>query len=167
MILKEKISEDLQAAVKNKEELVSSVLRLLLSAILNKEKEKRYKAGKGKPNMSEEDLVKESQLQDEEVIDVVVAEVKKRKESILMFEKGGRPELAAKEQQEAGILQKYLPEQISEEELRKLVQAAVVKTGAKEQKDMGKVMAELMPRVKGKADAGLISQIVKDLLTAK
>jgi hypothetical protein len=167
MALKEKIHEDLKEAMKGKEELTSSVLRMLIAAIITKEKEKRYKIGKGKPEMTEVELIEESQLTEEEVVDVLVSEVKKRKESILSFEQGGRPELAEKEKKEAQILYKYLPEQMSEEELKKLVAQAVQKTGAKEQKDMGRVMAELMPKIKGKADSGLVSKIVKDILLSQ
>ena len=92
-------------------------------------------------------------------------EIKKSREAIELYEKGGRPELAEKEKKEMEVLQKYLPEQFSEEEIRALVKEAVSKTGAKEMKDMGKVMAELMLKVKGKADAGLISKIVKNSLS--
>ncbi len=154
MSLKEKIHQDLNEALKSREELKTSVLRLLLSSILNKEKDKRYKSGKP------EDI----SLTDEEIIDVISSESKKRKEAIELYQKGGRPELAKKEKEEMDILQKYLPEQLSEEEIRKLVKEAVAKTGAKEQKDMGKVMAELMSKVKGRADGSLVSSIVKELL---
>jgi len=92
-MLKEKIQNDLIAAVKGKEELTSSVLRLLLSAIFNKEKEKRYKISKEKEEWKDEELEKESQLTDEEVIDVISSEIKKRKESIELFEKGIQPTL--------------------------------------------------------------------------
>ncbi|MDO8601499.1 MAG: GatB/YqeY domain-containing protein [bacterium] len=154
MSLKEKIHQDLIEALKSKEELKTSVLRLLSSSILNKEKDKRYKSGKA------EDVL----LTDEEIIDVISSESKKRKEAIELYQKGGRPELAKKEKEEMEILQKYLPEQLGEEEIRKLVKEAVAKTGAKEQKDMGKVMAELMPKVKGKSDGSLVSKIVKESL---
>jgi len=155
MALRQQIQSDLNESVLGKEELKSSVLRLLLAAILNKEKEKRYKlkADKDVP------------LTDEEIIDVISSETKKRRESIELYEKGGRQELADKEKKEAIILQKYLPEQMSEEELRKLVQSAIAKVGAKTQKDMGKVMQELAPKTKGKADGSLISKVVKELLT--
>jgi hypothetical protein len=78
---------------------------------------------------------------------------------------GNRPELADREKKEIEILKKYLPEQLSEEQLRKLIQESITKTGAKEIKDMGKIMADLMPKIKGKADNSEISKIVKELLT--
>ncbi len=167
MTLKETIQKDLKEAIKKKKELNSTVLRMLLAAVLNKEKEKRFKLTKEKPDLKEEELVKESQLADEEVIEVISFEVKKRKEAVADYEKGERQELAEKEKKEMEILQKYLPEQLSEEEIKKLAQEAIKKTGAKEQKDMGKVMAELMSQVKGKADGTLVSKVVKDLLVAK
>lgn len=81
-----------------------------------------------------------------------------------MFEKGKRDDLVKKGTAEIEILQKYLPEQLSEEEVKKLVQEAITKIGAREMKDFGKVMQELMPEVKGKADGALVSKIVKDLM---
>jgi len=164
MNLKGKIQNDLQGAVKNREELKSSVLRLLLAAVFNKEKEKRYKLSKEKPELNEKDLEEKSQLNDEEVIDVIFSEAKKRKESIGEFEKGKRTDLVEKEKKELEILEKYLPEQFSEEELKKIIKEAIEKTGAKNIKDIGKVMAELMPKIKGKADGGSVGKIVKELL---
>lgn len=166
MSLREKIQQDLNVAAKQKEEVKILVLRSLNAFILNKEKEKRFKLGKEKPELKEEELIKGSQLTEEELIDVVSSEVKKRKESILEFEKGRRKDLIEKEQKELDILKDYLPEQISEEEVKKIAKEAVEKTGAKEIKDMGKVMAEIMPQVKGKADGNLVGKVVKELLTA-
>jgi len=119
---------------------------------------------KEKPDFKEEEIEKESQLTDQEIIDVISSEIKKRKEAILEFEKGKREDLAEKEKAEIGILQKYLPEQLSEEDLKKLAKEAIDKVGAKESKDMGKVMAELMPQVKGRAEGSEVNRIVKKLL---
>ena len=154
MDLKGKIKQNLSAALKEKRTLEVLVLRQLLAAILNKEKEKRFKA------KEEKDI----QLTDEEVIEVISSEAKKRRESIVEFEKGKRQDLVEKEKKELEILKKYLPEQLSEKEIRKLVEEAISETGAKEIKDMGKVMSELMPKVRGKADGSLVSKIVKELL---
>ena len=154
-MLKEKIQEDLNSFLKEKKELEVSVLRMVLSAVLNKEKEKRFKSGKAE----------EAPLTDEELIEVLSSEIKKRREAIELYTRGNRPELADKEKKETEILQQYLPEQLSEAEVKKLVKAAVEKVGAKTQKDMGQVMQELMPSVKGKADNSLVSKIVKELLT--
>lgn len=164
MSLAEKIKQDLFAALKRGKATELSVLRLVNAAVQNKEKEKRYRISKEKPDFSEADLQKESQLAEEELADVIASEAKKRRESILEFEKGGRTELALKEKSELEILQKYLPEQMPEDDLRKLVTEAILKVGAKSQQDMGKIMKELMPRVKGKADGNLVSKIVKESL---
>lgn len=163
-MLKSKIQEDLKTALLKKKEAELSVLRMLLSSLNNRETEKRTKIWKQKPEIRTEDLEKESQLGDEEVIEVISNEIKKRREAIELYEKGGRQELAKKETREMEILKNYLPEQLSAEEIKKLVKKAVAKTEAKEMKDMGKVMAELMPQVKGKTDASLVSKIVKELL---
>jgi hypothetical protein len=160
-MLKQRILSDTQASAKNKEEITLSVLRMLSAAILSKEKEKRYKLSK---SVKEMELEEKSALTDEEIIETISSEAKKRKEAILAFEKGNRPELMEKEKKELEVLMKYMPEQIGEEELKKMVKDAIDKVGAKEIKDMGKVMAELMPKVKGKADGSEISRIAKELM---
>lgn len=179
IMLKEEIQGDLNGALKKREELRALVLRTLLAAILNQEKEKRAKLAKAEPELNEEGLIVRSQLTDEEVIEVISSEIKKRKEATLEFEKGKRGDLVKKEKAEMEILQKYLPEQLSEEEIKKLAKQIIEKVGAKEPKDYnppttlqgkniyGKVMGELMPKVKGKADGSLVSKIVKELLTSK
>jgi uncharacterized protein YqeY len=164
MSLKEKIQQDLTKALKEKRDLELSVLRMLNAAITNKEKDKRYKKSKEKPELSETALEKEGQLTDEETTEVISGEVKKRKDALSLFEKGKRQDLAEKEKKEIEILKKYLPEQLSDDEIKKLAMEAVEKTGAREMKDMGRVMAELMPKLKGKADGSLVSQIIKELL---
>lgn len=162
-MLKQKIQEDTTKALKEKEELCLSVLRVLSANILNKEKEKRFKLSKEIKKESE--LEEKSQLKDEEIIDVISSEIKKRKESAMLFEKGNRQDLAKKEKAEIEILQKYLPEQLKEEEVVKIVETAVLKTGAKSIKEMGKVMAEIMPKVRGKADSEMVSRLVKESLS--
>lgn len=174
-MLKEKISQNLNSALKEKKELEVSVLRQLLATVFNKEKEKRYKLSKekadlnleklGKDNPEIKELEKKSALNDDEVIEVVSSEIKKEKEALILFEKGKRDDLIEKIKAEIEILGKYLPEQISEDELKKLVKGVIEKVGAKEMKDMGKVMAELAPKIKGRADIGQVSKNVKDLLT--
>ncbi|MDO8663294.1 MAG: GatB/YqeY domain-containing protein [Candidatus Wildermuthbacteria bacterium] len=164
-MLKVKIKEDITAALKGKKEVELSALRMLLSAIGGRETEKRTRIWKEKPKMPIDELTKESELTDEEILQVVSSEIKKRREAILGFEKGGRQELAGKEKKELEILKQYLPEQMGEEEIKKLVKEAIEKTGAKEQKDMGRVMAELASKVKGKADGSIVSNAVKELLS--
>jgi len=164
MSLKEKLQQELAEAIKGKKEREILTIRQVLTSVLNKEKEKRFKLSKEKPDISEDNLNKESQLTDEEVLEVISSEVKKHKESISEFEKGERQDLVDKEKMELEILKKYLPEQISEEEIKKVAEEVIKEIGAKEIKDMGKVMAELMPKVKGKADGSQVSKIVKELL---
>lgn len=163
-MLKQQIQDTVKEALKSGDSFVSTTLRMVLASVTSKEKEKRYNISKVKPEASEEDLIKESELTDEEILNVITSEVKKRKDAIALYERGNRQELADKEKKEIEILQKYLPEQLSLEELRKLIEEAINKVGVKEMKDMGKVMAELNPKVKGKADGGDISKIVKELL---
>jgi uncharacterized protein YqeY len=163
--LKQKIQDDLNINIKEKEENVSSVLRLLLSSILNKEKEKRFKISKEKNNISEENLKKESQITDEEIVDVISSEIKKRKDAIELYEKGNRLDLSEKEKKEIEILKKYLPEQLPLEEIKNLVENSIKKVEANSIKDMGKVMSDLMPKIKGRADNSEVSKIVKELLS--
>lgn len=163
-MLKEVIQNALKDALKKGDANTCSTLRMLSAAIITREKEKRYKISKSDPSLSDAQLVKESELNDEEVIEIVSSEIKKRKEAILIYEKGNRSELARKEMDEMEVLKKYLPAQMPEEELRKIIEEAINKTGAKEIKDMGRVMAEIMPKTKGRADGGEISRIVKEFL---
>jgi len=162
--LEAKIKGDLKEALIAQKEIEVSSLRMLISAIGSKTTEKRTKIWKADSELSSEKLEKESQLNEEEIIEVISSEIKKRREAILGFEKGGREESAKKEKQELEILQKYLPEQLSEEDIKKIVKEAIGKTGAKGPKDMGKVMQEIMPKTKGKADASLVSKTVKEFL---
>ncbi|MBU2036649.1 GatB/YqeY domain-containing protein [Patescibacteria group bacterium] len=163
MTLKEKINQDFKDAFKAKEELKVSVLRLLNSSLKNKETEKRTKLVKT-GQQDEAVLVKDSQLLDEEVLAVIGAEAKRRKDSIEQYKTGGRPELAAQEEAELAILTVYLPEQMGEEEIRKIVQESITESGAVGVVDLGKIMKVLMPRVKGKADGGMVNKIVKEEL---
>ena len=150
-MLYQKIKEDLNEALKSGDTLRISVLRMVLSSFHNKEIEK-----KGKNQNSE--------LTEEEIIEVLKREAKKRKEAIETYLKGNRNDLADKEKKELEIIIAYLPKQLSEEEIKKIVQEAIQKLGAQSEKDFGKVMGFLMKELKGKADAGLVSQIVKESL---
>lgn len=149
-MLKDKLQEDMKQALVAHEEQKLSVIRMLKSAI------QYFEIQKGGAGYN---------ANDEDILDVISKEVKKRRESIDLYEKGGRPELAEKEKQELEILQSYLPKQMSEEEVSKLVTEAITQTGAKSMQEMGKVMGILMPKVKGKADAGMISKLVREKLT--
>jgi uncharacterized protein YqeY len=161
-MLKEKIEKDFKEALLKRDEREISTLRMLKAEILKQEKEKRYK--KIQERVIEADLEKESVLSDEEIIGLILREIKKRKEAIFEFEKGKRNDLVKKESQEIEILKRYLPEMLSEEEIKKMAKETIEKVGAKNIKDMGKVMKELMPKIQGKAEPSLVSQIVKNLL---
>jgi len=147
-MLHQKISDNLKEAMKAGQEFEVGVFRFLLASLHNKEIEKK---GKGL----------ESTLSDDEAIEVLSREAKKRKEAIEAYEKGNRTDLAQKETKELEIIEKYLPEQLSEEEIEKIITAAIKKTGAVTVKDFGKVMGEAMKELKGKADASLVSKIVR------
>jgi len=163
-MLKQQIQSDATSALKQGNQEVAQVLRLAVAALSAKEKEKRYAVSKKESNLPEEELIKKSELTDEESISVISSEIKKRKDAIALYEQGNRPELAEKEKQEIEIFKKYLPEQLSLEELKRLVQESIAATGAVSMKEMGKVMADLTPKIKGKADGGDVSKLVKELL---
>ena len=162
--IKQKLQEDLREAVKKKEELRTSVLRMLNSAIHNREIEKKTKLRKT-GEITEQDLIKKGQLTDEEITETIFSEIKKRKEAISEFEKGKREDLVEKEKKEIEILEKYMPEQLTEEDIKKLAKEIIEKLGAREMRDMGKVMGQIIPKIKGKAEGSVISRIVKELLT--
>ena len=163
--MKQKIQNEIKEALKAGDQLTAGTLRMLSAAIISKEKEKRFKISKEKADIIEEQLSKEAELTEEQIVEVVSSEIKKRKDAIALYEQGNRPELAENERKEITVLQKYLPAQLSLEEIKKIVEEAVAKVGAKEMKDMGKVMADLNPKVKGKADGGEVSKIVKEILS--
>lgn len=159
MNLRDKINEDIKSAMKSGLSEEVSTLRFLNSAIKNKELEKRTRLSK--EGKSTDELEKLSELSDEEVIGVVLSEVKKRKDSISQYETGGREDLANKEKSELGILKKYAPEEMPEDELRSIVKRKLVEMGA-DQKDFGKIMGSIMAEVKGKADGGIVKKIIEE-----
>lgn len=150
-MLKQKLREDLKLSMLAKDELKTSVLRLLLSAI------NYYEIQKGGAGY---------EATDEDVLTIIQQQVKQRRDSIEQYKAGNRQDLADKEQKELEILQTYLPEQLSNEEIKKLVIEAIKETGAQSVQDMGKVMGALIPKVKGKADGTLVSQIVRTQLSS-
>ena len=148
-MLKDNIKNNLTQAQKERDELKVSTLRMLLSAI------KYFEIAKKGTSY---------QATEAEIIDVIGKEAKKRKEAIELYQKGNRPELAEKEAKELAILQRYLPEQLDEEELKRIVEEAVKQIGALSPKDTGKVMGVVMPKVKGRADGKRVSDILNTLL---
>lgn len=146
---KQDLKDQLKEAMLAKDELKTSVLRFILSGITY------YEINKGGAGY---------EATDEDVMAVINKEAKQRRDSITEFEKAGRQDLVDKEKSELSILESYLPQQMSEEEVKKLVDEAVSSTGASSPSDMGKVMGALMPNVKGKADGQLVSRLVKEAL---
>jgi len=162
MFLQEKINNDFKKAQQEKDELMLLVLRGINAAIKNKEIEKRTKLSKEEKDI--EKLKKESKLIEEEVNGVVMSEAKKRKDAIEEFKKGERQDLVEKEEKELEILKKYLPEQMGEERVKEEVRKVIEEVGAVGPQDTGKVMGALMPRLKGKAEGGVVKNVVNELL---
>ncbi|KZL93887.1 GatB/YqeY domain-containing protein [Clostridium magnum] len=146
MSLKEVLQEDWKQALKAKDKFKTDTISMARAAILLVEK------------------TDGEQLDDEQIFDVLAKEVKQRREAILEFEKGNRQDLIDKANAEIEILLGYLPQQLSEEEISGIVRQAVDEVGANSIGDMGKVMAIVVPRTKGRTDGRLVSQIVKQYL---
>ncbi len=144
--LEEVIFNDMKKALKGNEKLKLSTLRLIRAAIKNAE------------------ISKKDKLTEDEVIGIVANNLKKLEESLDIFTKGQRPELADKAKKEIEIVKKYLPEQLSEEEVEKIVKATIIKFGFKGLQDIGPAMKEIMPQLKGKADGKIVNKMVRDLL---
>lgn len=153
MSLKERILDDLKAAMKAKETDKTMVLRSVKAKILEKEISER-KGG-------------ESSLNDEQIIEVLMKAAKQRKESIEQFQEGGREELAEKEANELEIIERYLPAMMSEEEIREAAQNEIEQLEISSMAEMGKVMGALMGKLKGKAEGSVISKVVKEELSKK
>lgn len=147
MSLVEKLNQDFLTAFKGKQETVVSVLRMLKAALTNKEIEKK--------------LPKGDKLADDEVIAVIKSEIKKRKDSYQSYIEAKRQELADKEAQEITVLEKYLPEQMSEEAIKEIVLKTIKESGAIGSADFGKVMGKVMAQTKNQADGQLVTKIVK------
>lgn len=144
--MKNQILEDLKSAMKNKDKETLSVIRMVKGAI----------------QMSE--LDKKRELTDDEVLGVISKEIKTRKEAIKEFEKGAREDLIQKNNAEIKILEKYLPKQLTKEELESVINKAFELVKPESIKDMGKVMKEVKPQVVGKADMGEVSKLIKEKL---
>lgn len=152
MSLLQKIRSDLKEAILGKNETKVSVLRFLLSEVLNKEKDVQYHERKRR------------ELKNEEVEQIIFSQVKKRREAMELFKKGKREDLVREETKAIKILETYLPEMLSQEEIEKLAAETIKKVNVVSPKDMGKVMKELMLKIKGRANGKMVSEIVKKLL---
>jgi uncharacterized protein YqeY len=148
MSLKQRIEQDLKTALKAGDKQRLSCLRMVKSKIQEKQVELRGKEGF------------DAKLSDDDVMNVVSAYAKQRRDSIESYEQGGREDLAANERAELEIISAYLPQQMSEDEVAAIVDEAVSESGASAPKDMGAVMKLVMPKVKGRADGKLVNRIV-------
>ncbi|MGL5149613.1 MAG: GatB/YqeY domain-containing protein [Clostridium sp.] len=147
--IKDRLQDDWKAALKAKDKFKANVISTAKSAILHVEKTNNVK------------------VEDGDVIEILAREVKQRKEAMLEFEKGNRQDLVDQSQAEIEILLNYLPQQLTEHEIKNIVKESALETGATSIKDMGKVMAAVRPKTLGRADGKLVSQIVKDFLSNK
>lgn len=146
MTLKERLLDDMKAAMKDKDLNKKNAVQMVRSAVLQVEKDTKVT------------------LEDDGIIDIIAKEVKKRRDSLSEYESAGRQDIIDSLKAEIDILLQYLPEQLSEAELEEIVKQAVTETGAASVRDIGKVMQAVMPKVKGRADGKAINQIVKKLL---
>lgn len=146
-MIKEKISQDIVNALKSGEQTVVSTLRMLQASIKNKE------------------IQVMREIDYEEVLNVIQNQIKQRHEAAEGFSKGGRPESASKEKEEAAILTRYLPQQVSDIEMEKVVNETITQVGATSIREMGKVMSLVKEKLKGKADLGKVSSLVKEKLS--
>ena len=147
-MLRDQIAEDMRVAMKAREQTSVGTLRMLMAAVKNSEVER----GRA--------------LDDDEVLDAVTREAKRRRESIDAFTKAGRDELVAKETAELAVLESYLPAALTEAELAALVDEAIAEAGATDPKQMGAVMKVLVPKIRGRADGGAVSALVRARLGA-
>ena len=145
--LKQRITDDMKSAMKAKDKQALAALRMILGAIKQKEIDERI------------------ELDDAQVMAVIQKMVKQRKDSIAQFTGGGRDDLVEVEQAELGIINNYMPEQMSEAEVDGAVAKAISDSGANSMKDMGKLMGMLKGQLDGKADMGVVSQLIKDKLS--
>lgn len=143
MVIKERLMEDMRRAAKEKDRAKLSIIRLALAAVQNKEKELRKDAS------------------EEEAIHVISGLIKKGKESIEQFKAGQRDDLVAKEEKELAVLQTFLPQQLTPEELEVEISKAMEEAGASSPKDMGKAMKILMPRIAGRAEGKVVNELVR------
>lgn len=150
MSLAEKINQDFLTAFKAKQDTEVSVLRMLKASLTNKEIEKK--------------LPKGDKLSDDDILAVIKSEIKKRKDSSLSYSQAGRNDLSEQEDKEVVILDKYLPEQMSEDEVKNIIIQVIKETGASGPADFGKVMGAVMVKTKNQADGQIVSKIVKEEL---
>jgi len=147
--LKDRIQADLLEATRRQDVITRETLRMLRSAIRYAEVERGH------------------QLDEAEIYEVIARQIRQRRESIAEFEKGGREDLAARERSELEVLERYLPAQLTREEIVELARQVIEEVGASGPRDVGKVMGRLMPRVRGRADGRLVNAVVQELLAGE
>jgi uncharacterized protein YqeY len=152
--LKEQLQEDMRKAAKERDSLALSALRMAVAAVRNREIDA----------VTRKEMPSGGVLPDEAILKVIVTMVKQRREAIELYIKGNRPELAAKEEAEIAVLERYLPKALSAAEIEALVRDAIAETGATGPSDMGRVMKALMPKVAGRADGKAVNEAVRRLL---
>ncbi|HHW48932.1 MAG TPA: GatB/YqeY domain-containing protein [Clostridiaceae bacterium] len=146
MSLKERLLEDMKAAMRDKDTIRKNAIQMVRSAVLQVEKDKRIT------------------LADDGILEVIAKEVKKRKDSLPEYEKSGRQDLIDNLKAEIDILLQYLPQQLTDEELATIVRQAIQETGANSARDIGKVMQAVLPKVKGRADGKRVNEIARKML---
>lgn len=146
MSLKQKLQEDLKSSMKNKDAVRKSVVTLIRASIKQYEVDNRV------------------ELEDDGIIDIISKQLKQRKDGLVEFAKAKREDLVSEAEAEIEVLKEYLPQQLSEEELNKIVKSTISELGATSMKDMGKIMSAIKPKVKGRADGKLINELVKNNL---
>ncbi|HTG82359.1 MAG TPA: GatB/YqeY domain-containing protein [Geobacteraceae bacterium] len=146
MALRERLSDEMKEAMKARDDLRLSAIRLIRSAVKNK------------------DIELKRELAEQEIVEVIASLVKQRRESIRLFGEAGRQDLVEKEEKELAVLLGFLPQQLSREDVAELVDRIIAESGAQGGKDMGRVMKALMPHVAGRADGKMVSDIVKEKL---
>ncbi len=146
MSLKEQLTADLKRSMKDKDTIAKSAITLVRAAILQVEKDERR------------------ELSEDDILGIVSKQVKQRKDALIDFQKANRQDLIDQTKREIEVLTNYLPQQLSEEELKVIVLDAIKEVGATSMKDMGKIMGIVMPKMKGRADGGMVNKIVKENL---
>lgn len=146
MTLKDKLMEDLKASMKNKDSVRKNTITMIRAAIKQLELDQR------------------KELEDDEVLEIISKQLKEKRNALEDFKKAERQDLIDLTEEEINILLEYLPKQLSDEELRQIVIKTLDELGAKDLKDMGKIMKSIMPKIKGKADGGRVNKIVREIL---
>ena len=154
MGLKQQLQEDMRKAAKERDSLALSALRMAVAAVRNREIDA----------VTRKEMPSGGVLPDEAILKVIVTMVKQRREAIELYVKGNRPELAAKEEAEIAVLERYLPKALSVAEIEAVVRDVIAETGARGPSDMGRVMKVLMPKVAGRADGKAVNEAVRRLL---